>query len=100
MAEPLPVTAYKTVAEVLDYPLDYSEWLEGSTISSSSWAVTPAGPTIGTPQITGNVTSCLLSGGTLGLTYTLTNTIVTATGKTRAVSRRILIVSERFPLPN
>jgi hypothetical protein len=100
MTEPLPITAQKTPGETLDYPLDYTEWLEGATISSSSWAVTPTGPTISSPQITGNITSCLLAGGTVDQTYTLTNTITSSNGKTRQVSRRIKIVSERYPLPN
>lgn len=65
-----------------DYGWDWQDWLEGDTITTSTWIV-PAGLTnVGesgpTIQSDGRITtSVFISGGSLGVTYTITNRITT-----------------------
>ena len=67
---------------VLDYSFDWNtNWLNGDTISASTWTV-PAGITKDSDSDSGGVTTIWLSGGTAGNTYTITNRIVTAAGRT------------------
>ena len=74
---------------VLDYGLDWSNWLaSGETISSSSWVV-ETGLTKDSSSNTTTTTTVWLSGGIAGRTYRITNSIVTSTG--REDDRSILI---------
>ena len=75
---------------VKDYPLDWGkEWLvDGDTIATSTWDV-PSGLNEGTHTNTTTETVAWISGGTLGQSYVITNTIVTANGRTD--QRSILI---------
>ena len=74
---------------VLDYGLDWSNWLaSGETISSSSWVV-ETGLTKDSSSNTTTTATVWLSGGTAGRTYRITNSIVTSTG--REDDRSILI---------
>ena len=66
---------------VLDYGKDWSEFLDGDTISTSEWAVSGTGLTIDSDTISGDTAIVWLSGGTSGMTYTLTNSIVTTAGR-------------------
>lgn len=66
---------------VLDYPIDWSDWLDSDTISTSAWTVEP-GITEDSSSNTTTVATIWLSGGTAGETYSITNTIVTAGGRT------------------
>lgn len=78
---------------VLDYSWDWSLWMaSGDTISTSTWTV-PVGITQTTPapSISGSVTTIWLTGGTAGQTYTVSNKIVTAQGRTKVWSRQIFI---------
>ena len=66
-----------------DYSIDWSAILaDAEIIEDSVWAVTPTGLDIGvgTTTIVGGVTTCWLSGGTIGDTYRVTNTIETDRG--------------------
>lgn len=69
---------------VLDYACDWSAWLSGDTIASSTWTV-PDGLTEGTGdyESTHTATEALvwLSGGTAGRTYAVTNRITTTEGR-------------------
>jgi hypothetical protein len=71
----------KAPTAVMPVVLDWSEWLGSETISSSSWVV-EAGLTISATQFTTTTTTAWLTGGVLGETYILTNTVVTSTGRT------------------
>ena len=73
---------------VLDYQMDWSTWLDTDTISTSTWDV-PTGLTEDSETETTTTTTVWISGGTAGTTYTVTNEIVTAAGRTD--SRSILI---------
>lgn len=69
----------KPAGSVLDYGHDFTDWLTGSeTILTSTWSAS-TGITLASPAINGAVTSTLISGGTTGVRYTITNTITTAT---------------------
>lgn len=74
------VTVYKHPSATLDYQLNWSNWLAGDTISSSTWVV-PTGLT--KVLDTNETTTCTiwLSGGTDKANYKVVNTITTATGK-------------------
>jgi len=65
---------------VLDYPMNWADWLDGDTISTSTWTV-PDGITKDSDSKTTSATTIWLSGGTAGLDYTLINHIVTAAGR-------------------
>jgi len=75
--------------EVLDYVVDWTLRLEsGDTISTSTWEFadtageSPPDLTIDSETETAALATVWLSGGTEGLTYELTNRIVTAGGRT------------------
>lgn len=69
--------------EALTWSIDWTDWLvQGDSISSSSWEITPAGPTINDLGESGGITSARVSGPTRGQVYRLTNAIVTALGDT------------------
>ena len=66
---------------VLDYAIDWSRWLGSDTIQTSTWTV-PSGLTEVSSEHTSTTVTIWLSGGTAGQTYTVTNRIVTAGGRT------------------
>jgi hypothetical protein len=79
---------------VLDYTIDWSQWLgDGETIAASTWDV-PAGLTEVDESETTTATSVRVSGGTAGTMYSVTNHIVTSTGQEDDRTIR-LNVSER-----
>lgn len=56
-------------------------WLaSGEVISSSTWAITPTGPTLSQSQHTETQTTVRATGFTLGVTYRLTNHVVSNLG--------------------
>jgi hypothetical protein len=86
-------TFIKDVDAVLDYGVDWSNWLEsGDTISSSTWTITPSSITTDSTENTTTQAKIWLSGGTVGTTYTATNRIVTNEGRTQDQSIYIKVV--------
>lgn len=75
---------------VLDYSIDWTAWLNGDTISASSWDV-PEG--IVKDSDTNDTTSATvwLSGGTAGQSYVLTNHITTAAGRENDATLKIMV---------
>ncbi len=72
----------KGPTEVLDFTIDWTQWLGSDTISSSTWVV-PAGITKDSDTTVSSLAALIwLSGGSLGQIYELVNTIVTAAGRT------------------
>jgi len=66
---------------LLDYTVDWSDWLtDADSISVSVWVV-PAGLTNDHDSSTGTAATVWLSGGTLGHNYRITNRITTALGR-------------------
>lgn len=70
---------------LLDYEMEWGDWLDGDTISNSEWIV-PAGITkdpVKGDRVSdaGTETIIWLQGGTEGQKYILTNRITTAAGR-------------------
>ena len=71
----------------LDYSFDYEPWLEGDTLSASTWEITPvdADASIANPSyppvFTATTATVWLVGGKTGQRYELTNHITTAAGR-------------------
>lgn len=68
-----------------NYYVDFGAWAElninGDTIASASTVtVSPSGPTIGSPVISGTKIVFNIAGGSAGNTYTLTVTCTTSSG--------------------
>lgn len=73
-------TFIKDPADVLDYQLNWADWLGAGTISTSAWTV-PSGITQVTASNTTTTATIRLSGGTHGSDYEVLNHIVTANGQ-------------------
>jgi len=71
----------KDPAAVLDYSLDWSDWLGADVIATSSWTV-GAGLTKDSDDTAATYTTLWVSGGTNGTAYSCANTITTAAGRT------------------
>ena len=72
----------KDPQEVLDYVTDWGSWLGADTISSSNFTVDDAGITKDSQTNNTTTATVWLSGGSVGSTYRVRNTIVTAGGRT------------------
>jgi hypothetical protein len=74
----------KAPNELVDYGIDWSLRLGSDTISSSSWSVsgTDSSLTVDSDDNDTTTTEVRLSSGTLGVTYSVKNTVVTAGGQT------------------
>lgn len=84
----------KDSSAVLDYGFDWSAWLGNDTIDTSTWTVdtgiaVAADPA---PSHTNTTTTVWLSGGTAGQTYTVTNRVITAGGRTDERSFQVLVM--------
>lgn len=83
----------KDPAAVLDYTLDWTDWLAGDAISSHTVTV-PAGITLGSSTATATAVTLWLSGGTVGVSYAVVVRVLTLGGRTD--ERTIMIyVQER-----
>ena len=75
----MPQSFTKDPDAVLNYSIDWETWLSSDTISTSSWTV-DTGITKDSDSNTTTATSVVVSAGTAGTTYELTNSVVTAAG--------------------
>ena len=75
------MTFTKDPNAVLDYSTDWTRWLAGDQIAASEWIV-PSGLTKMADSKTATSATVWLSGGTAGQSYTVTNRITTAAGRT------------------
>ena len=87
--------------EVLDFTIDWTKYLLNSgsdTISSSSWAEDSGGITIDSNSNTTTAATVWLSGGSHNNTYTIENTIVTASSRTvkRHINVKVTELSTRI----
>ena len=64
----------------LDYVIDWTTWLDGDTITASTFTV-DAGMTEAASANTTTTATVWLSGGTLGNSYTIKNHITTTAGR-------------------
>jgi fructose-specific component phosphotransferase system IIB-like protein len=98
----------KDPGEVKDYDINWLPELGTDTIIASIWAiVSGTGLTINTNSFTTTRTKVWLSGGTLGQTYLLKNTITTAAGDTEIETATLgikanpaIVVEDGTGLPN
>lgn len=72
-------TFLKDPDAILDYAVDWSSWLGADTIAASTWAA-DAGITVDSDDFDNTSTVVVLSGGIVGQTYYVTNSITTAAG--------------------
>jgi len=74
----------KQPVEVIDYDIDYSEWLTaGDNVQSAVVNVEPTGITIESVFVNDPRVKIWVSGGANGTTYKLTVTITTADGRVK-----------------
>jgi hypothetical protein len=78
---PLPMPS-KDPDEVLDYNIDWTDRLDGDTISSVATELEAGDVTIDSTNYSGAIQTIWLSGGTHGETAIVTGRIVTAGGRT------------------
>jgi hypothetical protein len=78
---------------ILDYQVDWSKWLGADTIETSIWLV-PAGLTKTSAGNTPTTATIWLGGGVDGESYTLTNRITTAEGRTDDRSVTLLVAEK------
>ena len=66
---------------VLDYALDWAEWLGADTIQGVTWIVS-TGLTLTAKSHTATTATVWLAGGTVGATYAVTCRVTTALART------------------
>lgn len=81
----------KDPSEILDYSVDWGQWLGDDTILSSSW-VLPSGIANNGDVYSSTTATIWLSGGTAGTTYSIQNLITTTTGRTTKRTFKINVV--------
>lgn len=79
--------------DVLDYTINYANFLDSDTISASSWLV-PEGMTKVSDNFTNTTATVWLSGGKAGETYLITNRITTAAGRTKDKSFNLYVAEQ------
>lgn len=83
--------------DVLTHPVDFSEWLdllEASPIASATAAVSPSGLTVNPDcAVDGTDVLAAVSGGTAGVTYTVTVTCALAGGQVLQGAFRVKVAS-------
>ena len=67
---------------VLDYSIEWSKWLAGDQVRTSTWTVSDTAIEASNDSNTATRTTVWLSGGVAGQSYTVTNRITTSGGRT------------------
>ncbi len=75
------MTFTKDPNAVLDYSIDWTRWLAGDQLTASEWIVA-SGLAKMADSKTATSATIWLSGGTPGQSYSVTNRITTAAGRT------------------
>lgn len=86
----MPAVQMKDPDAIVDYTIDWTDWLAGDTIQTSTWTA-PAGITVSSESETTTKATVFLSGGTAGKVYLVTNRIVTAAGRTEERSLTVRV---------
>lgn len=78
-----------------NYQIDWTDWLNGLSIGTSSWTLSSTGITSVASSATSTVATIVVSGGTSGVTYKLTNRIQTSTstGATKLITDRTININ-------
>lgn len=74
----------------LDYAVDWSRWLAGDEIATSTWII-PVGLTALGASNTPTKATVWLAGGVVGQSYVVTNRITTTGGRTEDRSFTLLV---------
>lgn len=75
------LTFNKDPNAVLDYTIDWKDWLGDDAILTSSWTL-PVGITSAGVTFSSSTATVWLSGGTAGVSYSIYNQITTVGGRT------------------
>lgn len=84
---------YKDPEENLNYDLDWTFWLEGDTIVSSSWDIPPELQLVD-QTFTTTTSSAYIAGGTLGENYRISCTVNTQFGRTTKRTSVVRVTSK------
>ena len=84
----------KSVRANKKYGFDWEPWLDGSTIASASWTVTPNDLSMGVEANTSTLSTIFLSGGEIGEKYKIAGTIVTGDAEPETESKYFTITVE------
>lgn len=81
------MTAWRVIGpgETLFWGFDWddNDWLGSQTLSTSTWTISPTGPTLSSPTMpTTTTTQTKITGCTFGVQYTLRNAVTTSGGET------------------
>ena len=77
----------------LDYKFDWEAWLDGDTIASSVWVV-PPGVAVESEANTTTTATVFVSGGVKDQIFRITNTIVTAGGRTETAALKLVVTTK------
>ena len=87
----------QTAAELLDWTINWAtRGLGSDTISTSVWSQSSTDFTISDISNTNMTTTFWLTGGIAGNSYSITNTIVTAGGRTMQETVNYLCIAQRI----
>lgn len=84
-------TFQKNPNEAIRYGFDWVDWLEAETIATSAWSFDVVGLTTDTETSDTTSSAIKLSGGDVGIVYTVTNTVTTNTGQIKEECFKITI---------
>lgn len=76
-------TMTKQSADVLDYDIDYSQWLPSGDHVQNALATAPTGITIDSTFVNDPFVKIWLAGGTSGTSYKITVTVTTQDGRVK-----------------
>ena len=91
----------KDTEAVLDYSVNWADWMPSEdSLDTSTWAIStisgdtdPLAVDSSSILLVSDTTSAVISGGTSGNIYTVSNTIVTADGRTERRHFRIIVIA-------
>lgn len=87
-----PIVVFsKDPSAVLDYTMDWRQWLGDDAISSVAWTL-PAGIANAGTTFSSSTTTIWLSGGTAGTSYSVYATVVTVGGRTEKRTIKITVI--------
>ena len=87
-------TVGKAPGEVLEYTINWAAELGDSEVINTSAFTAPAGITIDSDTKTTTAATVWLSGGTAGVEYEITNTIVSSQGRTHEKTIAVPVLTQ------
>ncbi len=98
MTHPVLIKLTKTASEVLDYTVEWKNWLSSGEQVSSAFVVSNITTPVGISSITNmaSAVSFFVGSGTVNQTYRLQNAILTNQGRQAVRTFELAIVDFRF----